>query len=435
MKMKIAAVGDMLVQRRLPETYAGFEEIKAWLGEADARYFNLETTINREGECVGNVFHGGSYLRANPEILEDCKRYGFNMTSWCNNHTLDYCVDGVSKTWDYVEASGLVHAGAGKNLDQAAAPAYLDTVNGRVALIGFTASVNSTFDNAGIAGRQSRRVGGRPGVNQLRYRTVSVVTKEQMKRIKEIAAATHINAALDISRAEGYRDPMPEDVFDYGQFTHFEVGETTHKETRCNPKDLARLDKAIFEAKLVSDQIIVGIHSHQLDGTSKEAISQFIQEFAHRAIDQGADAVIGHGPHLLRPMEIYKGKPIFYSLGDFVLQNENIPYLPEEYYDEKGLTSDATMHELFAKRSNNFTRGLQTDKKMFETVIPRWEVVDGKMVKLELLAVELGFGIGRARGGLPAPAKDSSILERYAEMSKPFGTKMEINGNVATVIL
>ena len=145
--------------------------------------------------------------------------------------------------------------------------------------------------------------------------------------------------------------------------------------------------------------------------------------------------MIGHGPHLLRPLEIYQGKPIFYSLGDFVLQNENIPYMPEDYYEEKGMTSDATMHEVFAKRSNNFTRGLQTDRKMFESVIPRWEVRDGKMVKLELLAIELGFGKGRATGGLPAPAADSAILERYAEMSKPFGTKMEIHGNIATVIL
>ena len=51
------------------------------------------------------------------------------------------------------------------------------------------------------------------------------------------------------------------------------------------------------------------------------------------------------------------------------------------------------------------------------------------------MKIELGFGKGRAQGGLPAPAKDSSILERYAKMCEPYGVKMEINGNVATVIL
>ncbi len=432
--MKFAVAGDMLIQRRIPN-YPGFEEIQAWINEADAKYFNLETTIHREGECFGNVFSGGSYLRANPEVLEDCKRFGFNMTTWCNNHTMDFCFDGVTKTWEHVERSGLVHAGAGRNLDQAAAPAYLDTAKGRVALIGFTASVNSTFDDMGIAGRQSRRVPGRPGVNMLRRRTVSVVTQEQMDVLQAIAADTHINAALDIGRLEGYKKPLPEGTFDYERHVHFRVGDHTYKETICNPKDLARLDQAIYEASLCSDQIIVGLHAHQLDGTAKECVAQFVTEFAHRAIDQGADAVIGHGPHLLRPLEIYKGKPIFYSLGDFVLQNENIPFGPEELYEEQGLTSDSSVRDVFAARSRNFTCGLQTDSRMFESVIPRFEIVDGKMTKLELLAIELGFGKGRAQGGVPAPARDSSILERLAKMSEPYGTKMEINGNVATVIL
>ena len=57
------------------------------------------------------------------------------------------------------------------------------------------------------------------------------------------------------------------------------------------------------------------------------------------------------------------------------------------------------------------------------------------MVSLELLAVELSFGKGRAQAGVPAPAKDGSILERYAKMSAPYGTKMEISGNIARVVL
>lgn len=433
--MKIAAVGDALIQRRLPSNYQGFDAIREWIGAADAKYFNLETTINREGECHGHVFNGGSYLRANPEILDDCKRFGFNMTTWCNNHTLDFDTDGVAKTYDYIEASGLVHTGAGKNLDQAAAPAYLETENGRVALIGFTSSVNSVYNDVGIAGKQSRRLPGRPGVNQLRFKTVLKVTQEQMDIIKDIAEQTGVNDGENIARSEGYRDELPEGTFKLDKHIFLEVSDHTHKEMTCNPKDLARLDKAIFEAKLVSDQIIVAVHSHEPGGMSKEVPSQFLQEFAHRAIDQGADAVVGHGPHLLRPMEIYKGKPIFYSLGDFILQNENIPFVPEDYYESQGLTSDDTMHQLFIKRSKNFTRGLSTKKIMFETVIPRWEVQDGKLVKLELLAVELGFEEARKHGGLPAPAEGSAILERFAEMSAPYGVKMKINGNIAEVIL
>ena len=48
--MKFTAVGDILVQKRLPETYEGFEEIKNFIEQGDARFFNLETTLNYEGE-------------------------------------------------------------------------------------------------------------------------------------------------------------------------------------------------------------------------------------------------------------------------------------------------------------------------------------------------------------------------------------------------
>lgn len=160
------------------------------------------------------------------------------------------------------------------------------------------------------------------------------------------------------------------------------------------------------------------------------------EQLARFCIDNGADAVVGHGPHLLRPMEIYKGKPIFYSLGDFIMQNENSAFTPEDMFVKYGLTSDASMYELYRTRSADFTRGLMVQPVMFESVIPRWEVDEsGKMTKLELLAIELGFEKPRSRSGLPAPAKDDSILRRFAEMSAPYGVKMEIHGNKATVIL
>ena len=434
--MKFAAVGDALILRRIPETYPGFEEVKAWIEGAQAKFFNLETTLHREGECFGFSSNGGSYLRSEPEVLEDCKRYGFNMTSFCNNHAMDFAYDGMLKTLEHLDASGLVHTGVGRNLDQAAAPAYLDAVGGRVALIAMTTSCNMHYDDIAIAGQQSRRVPGRPGVNQMRHKDAVVITEAQMKVIKEIAEQTHINAAEDISRKEGYRDPLPEGVCPITKYVTFRVGDTPRYEALCNPKDLARLEKTLYEAKLQADHIIFSIHSHQISGTSKEQPSDYLQECARFAIDHGADAVVGHGPHLLRPLEMYKGKPIFYSLGDFILNNENIPYSPEDYYTDKGMTSDDTMHELFKKRSANFTRGLQTDRRMFESVIPRWETDEnGKLIKLELLAIELGFGLPRSRNGMPAPAKDGQILQRLKEMSEPYGTKMEINGNVATVIL
>lgn len=84
------------------------------------------------------------------------------------------------------------------------------------------------------------------------------------------------------------------------------------------------MERAIREARYMADYVVVSMHSHELRGTDKEEPDQFFVEFAHRCIDAGAHAIVGTGPHLLRPIEIYKGCPIFYSLGDFIIQLETI---------------------------------------------------------------------------------------------------------------
>jgi len=433
--MKFTAVGDALIQRRIPDEHEGIKGIREWMKDSSFRYFNLETTLNREGECYGFTFNGGSYLRANPEILGDLFAYGFNATTFCNNHTMDYAYEGLVKTLEHVEASGLIHSGVGLNLDQASAPAYLDAPDGRVALIGVASSCNETCNDVAIAGRQSRRVKGRPGLNQLRVNEVLYVTKEQLETLRKIADETGINAYDNIIRAEGYLPELSADAFDFGRNLHFKVGEPVRRSTSCNKKDLERLERSINEAKLFSDYIIVAIHAHQISGASKEEPAEFLEEFARFAIDKGADAVIGHGPHLLRPIEIYNGKPIFYSLGDFILQNENILYAPEDAYESVGLNSDATMHDFFRTRSNNFKRGLQTQRVMFESVIPKWEIKDGKLTSLELAPIELGFGKARSTNGLPEITDNEEILHRLAKMSEKYGTKMEIKNGRAKVIL
>ena len=176
------------------------------------------------------------------------------------------------------------------------------------------------------------------------------------------------------------------------------------------------MGEALFQA----DFIAVTIHSRELAGSAKETPDDFLIDFAHRRIDAGADTVIGAGPHLLRPIEIYKGCPIFYSLGDFMLQNENIPCGPEDFYAFYGLTSDNTMLDIFEKRSVGCKKGLQTDHRAFESVVPYCEYRDGKLARLVLLPIDLGFGSPRSTGGLPRP--HAPFLQRLAEMSAPFGT-------------
>ena len=414
-KMKFTVAGDMLIQRRIPEDYEGFKEVREHICKGDARFFNLETTLHN-GEFPGNQFNGGSYLRATPKVLDDARRFGFNMTSFANNHSLDYGQDGLLATKRYIDDAGFPNTGAGSNLDEASAPAFLDTKYGRVALISTVSTLNN---EAAMAGQQSRRIIGRPGVNGLRIQEHLQVTPEQLQVVRQISDLSKINAQMEIERAEGYHPALPEGVAVLKDLKFFEGPETRYI-THPHPEDMERIEKEIYEAQMMADYIMVSIHSHELSGDKKETPADFLVEFAHRCIDAGAHMVIGHGPHLLRPMELYKGKPIFYSLGDFVIHNECIPFAPEDMYHKQGLNSDATMRELFENRSAHYTRGLMRDRRMLEAMIPYFEMEDGQLTYLELMPIELNFDKTPWQKGNPRFSTEHGIMERFAEMCKPW---------------
>lgn len=174
----------------------------------------------------------------------------------------------------------------------------------------------------------------------------------------------------------------------------------------------------------------MSVHSHEMTGLKKETPSEFLETFAHFCIDVGANAVIGHGPHLLRPIEIYKNRPIFYSLGDFILQLYSVAFAPEDFYHTQGMTSDETIHSLLKKRSADFSRGLMKDRRMAETVIPYWETENGDLTQLELLPITLSMNNNRAVRGLPMPSEDLGFIEHLAEISEPYGTKMALENGI-----
>lgn len=425
--MKFTAVGDILPQRRMAENYDGFKAIKDFIEKGDGRFFNLETTVNREGECFGSQFSGGTYIRCEPEVLDDMLKFGFNLTTFNNNHTLDFSYNGLMRTIENVSKTGIVHAGVGMNIHQASAPAFLETENGRVALV----SVSTSFNETMLAGEQSRRVAGRPGVNGIRLSRQLMVEKEDLEKIREIAEKTGINAAKNVSRSEGYTAPLPEGVCELGEMIFVE-GDHSEVFYKPNKEDVSRLKKSIECAAMEADYVMVSIHSHQLCGTDKRKVPGFLEELARLCVDTGGDAVICHGPHLLRPIEVYKDKPIFYSLGDFVIQLYNVPIAPEDFYKKYGMNSDSPTIELLQKRSKNFTRGLMEDNRMLETVIPYWETdKDNKLTKLVLLPVKASKGEGKHLEGLPRVATDLGFIEELNRISTPYGVKIKVEDGLA----
>lgn len=312
-----------------------------------------------------------------------------------------------------------MHCGAGRNLREASAPGYLETPNGRVALI----SVNCDFDSSAMAGEQTARVPGRPGINGLRIEKRVELPSEEFAYLKELAKETNINAEKEIVRKEGYFAELAEGEGEFGELKFF-----LDKESRCvmqiNEKDMQRVELAICEARKQADYVMISIHTHQICGDTKEIVPEFLQDFAHRCIDLGAHAILGHGPHLLRPIEVYKNCPIFYSLGDFVLQLYDIEVAPADFYSKHGMPTDATVYELLKKRSKNFTVGLMEDKRMSRSVIPFWETDGTKLTSLKLMPIEMVMKGDKSVTGLPRRSANPEIAEYLADMCKPYGTKV-----------
>ncbi len=429
-KMKCTAAGDAMMFRRLPGAYDGFEELQKFILQGDFRLVNLETTVHRF-ETFGNALSGGSWFCSEPEVLDDLRTMGFNILTTANNHALDYGYAGLEKTLQYIQKAGFPVAGTGMSLADASAPVYLDTLQGRFALIAGC----STMTPDCMAGEQTRTMPGRPGLNGIRFHTTYQLPKEDIETMRRIAAQIGINGADDISRAEGYLPPLPEGKMMFGKALSFEESVKAGKTTHVNSADLKRTVKAIEEAKFFADYVIVSMHSHEIKYISKEEPAQFFEEFCHACIDAGADAVVGTGPHLIRPIEIYKCKPIFYSLGDFVLENETMKKVPAGMFEKQGLTGNENMKDMYEDRSDHGKRGLYYSRVMFEAFMPYWEVEDGELTKLTLMPIELHYGQKRSIGGLPSPKYDAGILERLIKMSEPYGTKIEIENGLGVVKL
>ncbi len=424
--MKFTAVGDILPQKRMTHTYEGFEAVRDFICQGDGRFFNLETTINREGECYASQFSGGTYVRTDPEVFYDMLRFGFNMTSANNNHTFDFSYEGLDKTLRTLNESGITHSGIGNNLHQASAPGYLETDKGRVGLI----SVNTYFDAPMMAGIQSRRVPGRPGINGIRVTEKMVLPPDAFAFAKTLGEKTGINTERVLDRAAGYRSPLPDGVCELGSL-HCICGEDYGTVHEMDPSDIARLKESIREAEKSCDYVMVSIHTHQVYGSTSSNTPPFMEELAHLSVDAGANAVIVHGPHRLRGIEVYRDSPVFYSLGDFVLQLYDVPLAPEDFYVKYGLTSDMGIMNLLENRSKGFTRGLMANPVMLESVIPLWETDGQKLTSLKLLPIRISCGEGKHLEGFPQVAKDTEFMNRLAEMSEPYGVTIKMEDGIA----
>ena len=147
---------------------------------------------------------------------------------------------------------------------------------------------------------------------------------------------------------------------------------------------------------------------------------------------------IGHGPHVTRGIEIYKGKPIFYSLGNFIFQNDTVRWQPSFNYDLLKLDAGATPADFYDARSELDSRGFPGDSIYWESVVIRCEFRKRNVHRISLHPIDLGHGRPRGQRGRPmlaGPDTAEKVLTRMQRLSKPFGTAIKVEKGVGLVQL
>ncbi len=135
-----------------------FAGIKSVLGAADLALVNLECSFTERGEKLSKRFN----FRARPELVEILKAGSVNVVTLANNHQMDYGTVGLEDTLATLDAAGIAHFGAGKNLEAARQPAVLERAGVKVGFLGyyFQSAANmlesralfATLNHPGVAG-------------------------------------------------------------------------------------------------------------------------------------------------------------------------------------------------------------------------------------------------------------------------------------------
>ena len=372
----ITLAGQSMIRSDVRATAPAAVPLIQSLLTGDVVFTNLESAVAEKGETI----HEGRGFLTPPEALDALTTFGFNLLSLSGNHAFDLKVPGVQNTLREADSRKIVHAGTGNNLAEAAAPAYLHTAKGTVALI---ASASGLITPGGSATAQ------RPGVNELRVE----------------AGGKENEATADLPGSPA---------------------------NTPNPEDSQRILRSIRDARAHADLVIVYQHNHVFANHSFSTIftegmperlapNEWLRKWTHAEVDAGADIIVMHGAPLLHGVEIYHGKPIFYDLGNFIYNL--VPTLT--YIDEPMSWESAVAYLQFEGKN---LKSISLRPITLNVIGEGQPDIHNEYANNQFLATR----------GLPSPATGARagyILQRLADLSKPFGTKIEIKGDTAEIKL
>ncbi|CAK7260567.1 MULTISPECIES: CapA family protein [unclassified Shinella] len=442
---KVVLAGECMMSR----PFSAYEEPKFravldLLADSDVTYAHLEmnfgTADDLEWAARGDWI--ASYMIAEPDLAAELKAVGIDLLSLAHNHSFDFGPSGLLATARHCRAAGFACAGTGRDLEEAREPAFLETRKGRVALVS-TSSGNKAYEWASHPKAQLR---GRPGVNPLRVSMKYEIDRAAAAELERLAGRLGI----------GGRREAGEIVLNFpgDQSTRtapaFVAGEGFGVFSECHPRDLEGNLRSIGEAAAMADLVMVAHHFNVSEGPRSDNPPRFARQFAHAAIEAGADICIGHGWHKTLGIEIHDGKPIFYGVGNFICQSEFVRRVPYDSYEawdhdvDRLTTLNAAAHPLHP--------GLD--------LAPWWSsavfelAYDGDVLKeIRLHPVEMGrrttpdgtvitrrtgkgsHALTEGRPFLADGETGEAVLRRLKSLSEPFGTRIDIEKGIGVIRL
>jgi poly-gamma-glutamate synthesis protein (capsule biosynthesis protein) len=420
----IAVVGDVIIAHALEHMMSNprFAEVVEILRGADVATGNLETQIIDGRSFVGG--RGGGTHGAEPESAEWLVEMGFDVMARPNNHANDFGYEGLVETSRHLDRAGLQHSGFGDTYWSARSARFVTTSRGRVGMV-------ATSENSQEAAPANGEWPGRGGLSPFNVTMSMVVPAGSWDAVRTLRGlfpngtgfyARGVNTADRID-AVGQR------------FQKAAAGVTEPYYTfDINQRDLRDVVAAVREGKQRSDFITLALHSHDFRDTrggyrgfgipeaehldTNPSIADYLPVLAKQAIDNGADIFQGTGVHVLRGIEIYDNRPIFYGLGEFIRQR-----------DVGGLAGRGDL-------SRDGCDGCPFPAK-YESVIAVSRFSGDRLVEVRLHPVELRYESERmAHRGIPETAPPDvgrRILQRLQELSEPLGTRITIEGNVGVI--
>ncbi|ODT82483.1 MAG: hypothetical protein ABS76_07640 [Pelagibacterium sp. SCN 64-44] len=264
---EIMIIGDINL-KNLTDPAVPFARIGETLHAADAVLANLECCLFEPG----NGHHGeDKAFHVKPEIgREALKASGVTAVGIANN--VNFGTPAILSSVLNLDEIGVLHSGAGANIEAARAPVVVETDDSR---IGFFQKSTLYWPTGHAASAKD------PGIAVLAAHTA-------------------------------YQVPLYGNMLGDGTKPLNRPGVPPQIVTWADPRHLDDMRREIEELRKKSDFVVASIHW----GLNKEVL-EYMEQIGRAAVDAGADVVFGHGPHYALPVEVYKGKPIFYGLGCF----------------------------------------------------------------------------------------------------------------------